>query len=65
MNEQEVVALLESSTSAQEWNENCDKIKRACGGYPPYWWSKVIQSGLADKILARFGESTEIKISHE
>lgn len=65
MNEQEVIALLESSKSAQEWNENCDKIKRACGGYPPYWWLKVIQSGLANKILNKFDESDEIKVSHE
>lgn len=34
MNEQEVIALMKSSKSEAEWNANCDKVKKACGGLP-------------------------------
>ena len=63
MNEQEVVALMESSQSEDEWNANCDKVKKVCGGYPPFWFSAIIQSGLLKRIAARWGGNGEITIS--
>ncbi len=63
MSKQEVIMLMETSTSAQEWNDNCDKVKAACDGYPDFWWETMITSGVADRILARFGESTKLKIT--
>ena len=51
MSEQEVVALMKSSKSESEWNANCDKVKKACGGYPPFWYKAIVLSGLAAKIL--------------
>ncbi len=62
MNEDEVIALMETSKSAQEWDNNCDKIKKACSGYPAFWWETIIQSGRARRIMAKFGESPDIKI---
>jgi hypothetical protein len=45
---QEEIALMASSASEDEWNKNCDKIKRARGGkYPEGWFRQIILSGLA------------------
>jgi hypothetical protein len=46
MNQEQVVALMSSSTSEQQWNDNCDKVKKACGGYPSFWYTAIIMSGL-------------------
>ena len=62
MNQSEVAALMESSRSETEWNNNCDKVKAACGGYPDFWYSAVVVSGLAKRVMARFGASPEIEI---
>ena len=61
MNEQEVKTLMESSQSPEDWRSNCDKVKAACSGYPPFWWGSIIQSGLAKTVMARWGSSPEIK----
>lgn len=46
------LALLRSSKSRQEWDENCDKILRANGGvYPPYWYTDVVLPNLVDLTL--------------
>ena len=63
MNEQEVVALMKSSKSEAEWNENCDKVKKACGDYPPFWYSAIVLSGIAATTAASFGGSADIKFS--
>jgi hypothetical protein len=52
MNEQEVVTLMKSSKSEVEWNANCDKVKKACNGYPPFWYAAVVESGLLYKTKA-------------
>lgn len=52
MTEAEVVALMESSKSEEEWNENCDAVKRQCGGYPPFWYTAIIISGLYGRMAA-------------
>jgi len=46
MNEQEVVKLMKTSKTEEEWNNNCDKVKKACDGYPPFWYQAIILSGL-------------------
>ena len=46
MSEAEVVALMKSSKTQREWNENCDKVQRACGGYPSFWYTAIIASGI-------------------
>ena len=63
MTEQEVIDLMERSKSANEWNDHCDKVKRACGGYPTFWWATIIKSGRADQIMARWGGSSGMTIS--
>jgi hypothetical protein len=61
MKKQEVIDLMESSMSTKEWNENCDKVKKAhLGHYPDYWYSEMIASGRCNKIMGP--GSSEIKI---
>jgi len=60
MNQQEVVDLMKSSKNEQEWNDNCDKVKKACGGYPDFWYPAVIMSGLAKETLG--AGKDEIKV---
>lgn len=54
MNESEVSALMESSKSEAEWNRNCDEVKRKCGGYPDFWYSLIVMSGLSARVAASF-----------
>lgn len=47
MNREEVVKLMQSSKSEQEWNANADKVKAACdGNYPSFWYEAIILSGV-------------------
>lgn len=46
MTQSEVEALMRSSKSEAEWDTNCAKVKKACGGYPSFWHPAIIQSGL-------------------
>jgi len=62
MTEKEVVALMESSKTAREWDDNCDKVKSVFGGYPTFWFPAILASGLAKRVLARCGSSDEIKV---
>lgn len=52
MNKSQVVELMKSSTSEIEWNANCDKVKKTCGGYPDFWYREIIVSGLLAKTQA-------------
>ena len=62
MTQQEVIDLMKSSKSEEDWNKNCDLVKQKCNGYPPFWYKEIILSGLADEIMQKFGETTEIHI---
>jgi hypothetical protein len=62
MDKQQVIDLMESCKSDAEWNAACDLVKRTCGGYPDFWWKEIIQSGLGDRVMARWGGSTAIKV---
>lgn len=56
-----VSGLMETSHNTDEWNANTSKVKEANGGrYPSFWYSTVVMSGLAEKILGR--EKSKIKI---
>ena len=43
---------MESSSSESEWNANCDKVKKANGGYPDFWHELIVLSGLVGKITS-------------
>ena len=45
-NRENVVALMKSSKSEQEWNVNCDKVKAANNGYPAWWYQEIIIGGV-------------------
>ncbi len=60
----EELSMLECCQSAQEWREACDKIKSVRGqDYPDDWWGKVKLTGMMDRILGRWGDDSELKIS--
>jgi hypothetical protein len=54
MTQEQVVALMKSSKSEREWNSNCDKVKEAFGGYPHFWYSAVVESGLLAETRQRW-----------
>lgn len=62
MSESEVVSLMESSRTAEQWDANADKVKAACKGYPEFWWPAVVQSGVMRRTAAKFGATDEIRI---
>ena len=55
MTQHEGVELMMSSTTENEWNANCDKIKSAHNGdYPEWWYQGMILSGLMHMITSTF-----------
>ena len=59
---EEELESLEACQSAQDWREACDKIKSVRGqAYPDDWWNKVKLTDMMDRILARWGNDSEIK----
>lgn len=52
MDEQEVVELMKSSRSEAEWNRNADKVKASCDGYPSFWYTAIVMSGVASQVQA-------------
>ncbi len=54
MSEEEVKALMESSKSEAEWNANCDLVKKKCGGYPGFWYSLIVLSGLSARVQSKW-----------
>ena len=63
MTQHEVVKLMKSSNSEIEWNTNCNRVKKACGGYPDFWHSAIVLSGVAAETAKKFGGSAEITIT--
>lgn len=47
---EDVVALMESSQNETEWNDNCDAVKRAFGGYPNWWYEAIMMSGVGHRV---------------
>jgi hypothetical protein len=54
MNQEQVVALMKTSRTEKEWNDNCDKVKAACNGYPSFWYGAIVVSGLMREISLSF-----------
>ena len=67
MSREEVIKLMESSTSSEDWNQNCDRVKEACGGYPGFWYEAIILSGVIEKSHKNWSDrdsvDTKIHIS--
>ena len=62
----EQMQSLEDCQSASDWSKACDAIKAASESgicYPENWWEKVVQSGLMDRVMSRWGESSEISVT--
>lgn len=55
MTQTQVVNLMRSSRSEREWNENCGRVKAACGGYPDFWYATIIQGGILVRAKTEFG----------
>lgn len=51
---EQVVGLMSSSKSEEEWNANCDKVKAAFKGYPDWWYKEIMMSGVAAKTRANY-----------
>ncbi len=49
-----VIALMSSSKSEREWNDNCDKVKKVNGGYPSFWYDAIILSGILANTSAKW-----------
>jgi hypothetical protein len=55
MDKQEVTNLMSSSVNEDDWNKNCDIVKKAFNGqYPPFWYSAVIASGTLSKCREKW-----------
>jgi hypothetical protein len=53
--EAEVIDLMVSSRSDEEWNANCDAVKLLFGGYyPDFWYAAIIRSGCMALTVAGF-----------
>lgn len=61
MTQEQIINLMKSSRNSDEWNRNCDTVKKACKGYPDFWYKEIVLSGLMDRTLG--AGSSELKIS--
>ena len=62
----EQLKSLEDCQSAHDWREACNAITAASESkvaYPDDWWEKVVESGLMDRVTARWGASSDLTVS--
>ena len=45
--QEQVQLLMLSSKTVDEWNNNIDKVKKEHNGYPEFWYSAIVTSGIA------------------
>ena len=45
----DVCRYMSTATTEQMWNDRCDDVKKANGGYPSFWYEAVVLSGVAAK----------------
>lgn len=46
-----VIALMESATSEEDWDNKCDRVKAANGNYyPDFWFAVMLVSGRMKRI---------------
>jgi hypothetical protein len=56
--------ILEACQTEADWSDACNRIKGFRDGvYPDDWWARVKLTGMMDRIMARWGENSELKIS--
>lgn len=60
--ERQAVELLKSSQSAREWDASVDKIRRANGGYPRWWYKAVILPGIEGRQISKWSEESKVQI---
>lgn len=64
MTKPEVVALMKTSKTNEEWRINANKVKDAFGGdYPNFWYRAIIMDGVAKEVLGPYWG--EIRISKD
>jgi len=62
MTQDEVIVLMESCQTADDWRTRCDYVKaQHDGGYPDFWYDAIIRSGLGDRVAARWGSDMTIR----
>jgi hypothetical protein len=49
MSQTDVIEMMQSSRSESEWNANCDKVKTAFEGYPEWWFTAIVASGVMSR----------------
>lgn len=59
MNKREVIELMKTSKSEDDWNSNCDKVKKACQGYPDFWYEEIVLSGVMNQVISTWRPITE------
>jgi hypothetical protein len=62
----EQLASLEACTTAAQWGAACDAIKAASESgveYPSDWWARVNTSGMMGRIMARWDDTPELKVT--
>lgn len=64
MNEQEVIDLMKGSANEEEWNSNCDAVKKAFRGYPDFWYSAIVLSGVARDTAAKWSGDSDIHVTN-
>lgn len=62
MTREEVIRLMESSRTQEDWNANRDRVKQVYDGYPSFWFKDILQSGLAGRVTGRFGRDDQIHV---
>ncbi len=59
------IEILEACQSDDDWSDATDAIKAARDGqYPDDWWDRVKLTGMMDRILSRWGQTSAITITH-
>jgi len=57
------VALMASSNSAADWQNNLEQVQKEHDGqYPDDWYAKIIESGLVRRVATKFGQTGDIAI---
>jgi len=49
-NEQQVREYMALATSEEDWKARMDSVKRQFVGYPDFWFSAIIESGLSSRV---------------
>lgn len=62
MTETEVVELMESCQTSAEWRAACNRVKAVFDGYPEFWFTAIVQSGIAGRVARRWGGTDKITV---